>query len=320
MEQFIDDAAAFLVIFAGRVLVVVVTTLVLVAAYLVFMAVVRRLARHAAQLPTPGDASADSPEDVRIREAVRRRRLETLVLVATRLGRAVLLILIVATAITTLAPEVLGGLGALGVALGAAVGAALGFGAQQLVRDYLNGILILGENPFSVGDVVAVAGIRGTVEEVGLRRTVVRDTDGVVHSVPNGEILVASNFTRTYARLNERFAVAAGTDITRATAVLGDACTAFAEADGWSDRFIEPPRVVRVDAAAVGEVGIPILVSATVRPGDRLEIAGELRRRALEALLANGVDLAAGRTFIMSRGPRVDAGPAADAEGGAEFT
>ena len=320
MEQFIDDATAFLVIFAGRVLVVVVTTLVLVAAYLVFMAVVRRLARHAAHLPVPGEASADSPEDVRIREAVRRRRLETLVLVATRLGRAVLLVLIVATAITTLAPEVLSGLGALGVALGAAVGAALGFGAQQLVRDYLNGILILGENPFSVGDVVAIAGIRGTVEEVGLRRTVVRDTDGVVHSVPNGEILVASNFTRTYARLNERFAVAAGTDITRATAVLGDACTAFAEADGWSDRFIEPPRVVRVDAAAVGEVGIPILVSATVRPGDRLEIAGELRRRALEALLANRIDLAAGRTFIVSRGPRADAGPAADAEGGAEFT
>ena len=320
MEQFIDDATAFLVILAGRVLVVVVTTLVLVAAYLVFMAVVRRLARHAAQLPVPGEAAADSPEDVRIREAVRRRRLETLVLVATRLGRAVLLVLIVATAITTLAPEVLSGLGALGVALGAAVGAALGFGAQQLVRDYLNGILILGENPFSVGDVVAIAGIRGTVEEVGLRRTVVRDTDGVVHSVPNGEILVASNFTRTYARLNERFAVAAGTDITRATAVLGAACTAFAEADGWSDRFIEPPRVVRVDAAAVGEVGIPILVSATVRPGDRLEIAGELRRRALEALLANGIDLAAGRTFIVSRGPRADAGPAADAEGGAEFT
>ena len=178
-------------------------------------------------------------------------------LVATRLAKATLVALIAITAVTTLAPEVLSGLGALGVALGAAVGAALGFGAQQLVRDYLNGILILGENPFSVGDVVAIAGIRGTVEEVGLRRTIVRDADGVVHSVPNGEILVASNFTRTYARLNERFAVAAGTDITRATAALGEACAAFAEADGWSDRFIEPPRVVRVDAAAAGEAGIP---------------------------------------------------------------
>ena len=200
--------------------------------YLVFVAVVRR-ARRAAPPSCRSPARRDAtPEDTAIREAVRAPPAGH-----ARPGRhapgqggrwsswSSL------TAITTLAPEVINGLGALGVALGAAIGAALGFGAQQLVRDYLNGILILGENPFSVGDVVALAGIRGTVEEVGLRRTIVRDADGVVHSVPNGEILVASNFTRTYARLNERFAVAAGTDIARATAVLGEACAALAAAD-----------------------------------------------------------------------------------------
>jgi small-conductance mechanosensitive channel len=319
MEEILNTLQQFLVEMAGRVLVVILVTLVLVGIYLVVVRVIRHLAQRAATVPLPGGRD-ESSEDAAIRDAIRRRRLDTLVLVATRLARATLVVLIALTAVTTLAPEVISGLGALGVALGAAVGAALGFGAQQLVRDYLNGILILGENPFSVGDVVAIAGIRGTVEEVGLRRTIVRDADGVVHSVPNGEILVASNFTRTYARLNERFAVAAGTDITRATAVLGEACAAFADADGWSDRFIEPPRVVRVDAAAVGEVGIPILVSATVRPGDRLEIAGELRHRALDALLANGIDLAAGRTLILSREPRADAGPGADAEGGADYT
>ena len=319
MEQFLDDALAFLVVIAGRALVVAVTSIVLIAIYLVVVRIIRYLARRAAAVPVPGGKDG-APEEQAIREAIRSRRLDTFVLVGTRLAKATLIAVLVVIAITTLAPELFIGLGALGVALGAAVGAALGFGAQQLVRDYLNGILILGENPFSVGDVVAIAGIRGTVEEVGLRRTVVRDTDGVVHSVPNGEILVASNFTRTFARLNERFPVAAGTDIARATAVLGEACDAFAEADGWSDRFIEPPRVVRVDAAAAGEVGIPILVSATVRPGDRLEIAGELRRRALDALLASGIDLATGRTFVMSRQPRADAGPGADAEGGADYT
>jgi moderate conductance mechanosensitive channel len=319
MEQFLDDVGQFLVVLAGRALVVVLVSLALVGIYLVVVRVIRYLARRAAAVPLPGGA-VGAPEDQVIREAVRSRRLDTFVLVATRLAKAALVTLIGIMAVTTLAPELLNGFGALGVALGAAVGAALGFGAQQLVRDYLSGILILGENPFSVGDIVAIAGIRGTVEEVGLRRTVVRDTDGVVHSVPNGEILVASNFTRTFARVNERFAVAAGTDITRATAVLGEACVAFADADEWSDRFIEPPRVVRVDAAAVGEVGIPILVSATVRPGDRLEIAGELRRRALDALLANAIDLAAGQTFVVSRGPRADTGPAADAERGAEYT
>ncbi len=319
MDDILAELGGYLGIIALRAVTVLVVTLVLVAAYFVFVGVVRRLARHAAELPPAAEAGATA-EDTAIRDAVRRRRLDTLVLVATRLARAVLLILVILTAITTLAPEVVNGLGALGVALGAALGAALGFGAQQLVRDYLNGILILGENPFSVGDVVAIAGIRGTVEEVGLRRTVVRDSDGIVHSVPNGEIRVASNETRTYARLNERFAVVAGTDIARATEVLNDACVALAAADEWNDRFIEPPRVVRVDAAAAGEVGIPILVSATVRPGDRLEAAGELRRRALDALLAAGIDLAAGRTLMLSRSPRPDAGPAVDAEGGADYT
>lgn len=306
-------------VLAWRTLGVVVVSLVLVAAYAVFVALVRRLARHAAELPVAGTAG-EMAEDAAIREAVRRRRLDTFVLAATRLGKAILIGLIAIVAATTIAPEVITGLGSLGVALGAAVGAALGFGAQQLVRDYLNGILILGENPFSVGDIVAVAGVRGTVEEVGLRRTVVRDTDGVIHSVPNGEILVASNFTRTYARLNERIAVAAGTDIARATAVLGAACAALAAADEWSHRFVEPPRVVRIDAAAPGETGIPILLTATVRPGDRLEGAGELRRRALDALLVAGIDMAAGRTVFVSRAPRVEADAGADAEGGADFT
>ena len=247
-------------------LAVALIVVALVVAYVITMALVRRLAAHAAKTPLPGDAAL-VPEERVVNEAIRRRRLDTVVLFVSRLGRAILVVFGIFAAIGILAPEVITALGALGVALGAAVGAALGFGAQQLVRDYLNGLLILGENPFSVGDVVAIAGIRGTVEEVGLRRTVVRDVDGVVHSVPNGEILVASNFTRTFARINERFAVAAGTEIDRATAVLGEVCTSLAAADGWSDRFIEPPRVVRVDAAVAGDPGIPILVSATVRPG-----------------------------------------------------
>ncbi|HSW42149.1 MAG TPA: mechanosensitive ion channel domain-containing protein [Patescibacteria group bacterium] len=319
MDAILADLGRFAVVMGGRALVVIAVAILLVALYLVIFAVIRRLARRAAELPMAGRGDGRS-EDAAIRGAVFQRRLDTLVLVATRLGKAALIGVIAMIGVAILAPEVVYGLGPLGVALGATVGVALGFGAQQLVRDYLNGILILGENPFSVGDFVAVAGIRGTVEEVGLRRTVVRDVDGVVHSVPNGEIHVASNFTRTYARINERFAVAAGTDITRATAVLGEACTALAAADEWRDRFIKPPRVVRLDAAAAGEAGVPILVSATVRPSDRLEAAGELRRRGLDALVASRIDLASGRTILGSRGPAAETDAEGGAEGGAEFT
>jgi small-conductance mechanosensitive channel len=319
MQEIVDGLGQFASVIALRALVVVLATLVLVAIYAVIVAVIRSIARRAAAVPAPGERDA-APDEQVIREAVRRRRLDTLVLVATRLAKVALVALVVIIAATTLAPELTSGLGSLGVALGAAVGAALGFGAQQLVRDYLNGVLILGENPFSVGDVVAIAGVRGTVEEVGLRRTIVRDNDGVVHSVPNGQILVASNFTRTFARVNERFAVAAGTDIGRATAVLNEACAAMADDGAWSVRLIDPPRVVRIDAAVAGDPGIPILVSATVRPGEQWEVAGELRRRSMDALRLAGIDLAAGRTLLVSRDAPADAGPAADAEGDAKFT
>jgi small conductance mechanosensitive channel len=254
-----------------------------------------------------------------LRRAIRARRLDTVVLFATRLARAGLIILAALSAIAILVPELIAALGSLGVALGAAVGAALGFGAQQLVRDYLNGILILGENPYSVGDVVEVAGVTGTVEEVGLRRTVVRDVDGTVHSVPNGEIHVASNFTRTYSRVRERLLVPAGTDIARATSVLDEMCRDFGAAEGWRERFVEAPRVLRVDAPSPGDAGIPILVSATVRPGEQWEGAGEVRRRAIDALRAAGIDLAAGRTMFVTR-PRTPPSPDVDPEDDADFT
>ena len=318
MQEILDRLGQVALAGLARLLVVLAAVAILVITYRVALFAVRRVAARAAATPLPGEP--DLPDDVRaVRMAARSRRLDTLVFVAARLGRLAVIVLSGLAAGAILVPELIAALGSLGVALGVAVGGALGFGAQQLVRDYLNGILILAENPFSVGDIVAVAGVRGTVEEVGLRRTVVRDIDGTVHSVPNGEIQVASNFTRTFARVNERFGVAPGTDIARATAVLEDVCGTLAAADPWRERFIEGPRVVRVDAAGA-EPGIPILVSATVRPGEQWEVAGELRRRGLDALRLAGIDLAAGRTLVVSPGPRPEAGPAADAEGDAEFT
>lgn len=316
MQPVLDQLGALVVEVAARALLVAASILVLLVVYAVIAWAIRIVAARAAAAPVPGEG--DLPADERaLREAIRRRRLDTVALFATRITRAGLFVLGGLSAVAILVPELITALGSLGVALGAAVGAALGFGAQQLVRDYLNGILILGENPYSVGDVVTVAGVTGTVEEVGLRRTVVRDVDGTVHSVPNGEILVASNFTRTFARVRERLLVPPGTDIARATAVLAAMCDELAAAAGWQQRFIEPPRVLRVDAPTPGDPGIPILVIATVRPGEQWEVGGELRRRAIEALAAAGIDLAAGRTMVVARSRPASPG---DGEGDAEFT
>src|SRR5258708_26477133 len=136
------------------------------------------------------------------------------------------------------------------------VGVAVGFGAQHLVRDYLNGALILIENQFSKGDVIRVAGVAGTVEDFSLRRTTLRDLDGVVHTVPNGEILVASNLTRVWSRINQDVVVAYGTDIDRATEVVDEVGRKMAADPTWKRRILEAPRVDRV--AALGEYGVTL--------------------------------------------------------------
>ncbi len=142
-------------------------------------------------------------------------------------------------------------LGELGLNIGPAVagfgvvGIAVGFGAQSLVRDYLNGALILIENQFSKGDVVTLAGVSGEVEDFSLRRTTLRDLDGVVHTVPNGEIRVASNKTRVWARINLDVTIAYGTDIERATVVVNDVGTEMAADPAWRRRVMEAPHVER---------------------------------------------------------------------------
>src|SRR4030095_6814976 len=127
-------------------------------------------------------------------------------------------------------------------------GVAVGFGAQNLVRDYLNGALILIENQFSKGDVIRAAGVSGTVEDFSLRRTTLRDLDGVVHTVPNGEISVASNLTRVWARINQDVTVAYGTDIDKAISVVDEVGKAMMADVAWKRRILEPPVVDRVAA------------------------------------------------------------------------
>ena len=91
-------------------------------------------------------------------------------------------------------------------------------------------------------------GSPGTVEDFSLRRTTVRDLDGVVHTVPNGEIKVASNLTRVWARINQDVTVAYGTDIDRAIDVVDEVGRAMAADPAWEARVLEPPRVDRVEA------------------------------------------------------------------------
>jgi moderate conductance mechanosensitive channel len=181
------------------------------------------------------------------------------------------------------------------------VGVAVGFGAQHLVRDYLNGALILIENQFSKGDVVRVAGVSGTVEDFSLRRTTIRDLDGVVHTVPNGEIMVASNLTRVWARINQDVTVAYATDIEKATAVVDEVGRGMAADRTWKRKVLEAPRVDRI--TALGEYGVTIKILGTVRAPDQWAAAGELRKRLLAAFNEHGIQIPQPQRVVLAREP-----------------
>lgn len=196
------------------------------------------------------------------------------------------------------------------------VGIAVGFGAQSLVKDYFNGVLILVENQFAKGDVVRVAGVAGTVEDFTLRRTTLRDADGVVHSVPNSEIGVASNLTRLWARINENVNVAYGTDIDRATEVVNGVGEAMALDPEWRDRVLEAPHVVRVEA--LGEYGVTLKIWGAVRAEDRWAAPGELRKRLLAAFAEHGIQIPRPQRVVLSGDPIAATGPGPTSVGGPE--
>ena len=186
-------------------------------------------------------------------------------------------------------------LGRLGVDIGPAiaglgiVGIAIGFGAQTLVRDYFNGVLILIENQYGKGDVVRIAGVEGTVEDLTLRRTTLRDFSGNVHTVPNSAVVVASNLTRGYAVIHEELQVPSADLVEPATDVVNGVGRALAEDPKWADLVLEPPHVERIDA--LGPAGITLRIGGRVLAGYRWSFVGELRQRLLAAFREHGLPL-----------------------------
>jgi len=176
-------------------------------------------------------------------------RIETLARVF-RNGAAVIIVLVAGMLV----------LGELGISIApilataGVAGVALGFGAQSLIKDYFNGFFLLLDDQIREGDVVEVAGKSGLVEEVTLRYVRLRDFDGHVHFVPNGEIKVVSNRTRSFAYAAVDVGVGYGVDIDQALALLREAGQAMRADAKWQARLaddIEILGVERLDSSAV---------------------------------------------------------------------
>ena len=189
-------------------------------------------------------------------------------------------------------------LGELGIDLAALVasagiaGIALGFGAQSLVRDFLAGMFILIEDQYGVGDVLDAGDlsgtpVAGTVEAVSLRTTRVRDVDGTVWHVPNGQILRVGNKSQQWARAQLDVAVGPTADVELAQQVIKDTSDVLWRDPEWSRRILQEPDLVGIEA--ITAEGITIRVILQTLPDARLGVLRELRGRVKRALDDAGV-------------------------------
>lgn len=179
------------------------------------------------------------------------------------------------------------------------LGVALGFGAQTLVRDVIAGFLILAEDQFSVGDLIEVGAKPATVEAITLRVTRLRDFNGYVHFVPNGEMKVVTNRSRGWQRVAVDVPIATGADINTALAAARRVAEAMNAEPAWRGRLIDPIELWGIESLGPAETVIRLVLRA--RPGpDAPEVSRELRRRLHDALTAAGHRFRSAREVVIA--------------------
>jgi moderate conductance mechanosensitive channel len=186
-------------------------------------------------------------------------------------------------------------LGELGLNLGpliagaGIVGVAVGFGAQNLVRDFLSGIFMLVEDQYGVGDVIDAGPAVGTVESIGLRSTRIRDVNGTVWHLPNGHIERVGNRSQQWARAVLDVGVSYQTDIAHATEVIRKTAQSMCEDPDYADFILSEPEVWGVED--LGADGVTIRIVLKTAPNEQLKITRELRARVKRAFDGAGIEI-----------------------------
>jgi moderate conductance mechanosensitive channel len=174
--------------------------------------------------------------------------------------------------------------------------AALTIAGQQIILDYLMGILILIEGQFYKGDWISIhdpgSGVmlEGEVEEVGLRRTTLRDMAGVQHSISNGQIRIASNWTRVYEVSSIQVRILRGHDLARALEVVEKVSHELMQDPEWKERILEAPHMTTISDMTID--GAVFWVRARTQPADRWNLSTEMIRRLAAAMAAEGISTA----------------------------
>jgi small-conductance mechanosensitive channel len=213
---------------------------------------------------------------------LREKRGRTISQLLRSVGRVVIVsiaVLLTFNVFINIAP-ILAGAGILGLAVS--------FGAQSLVRDIISGFFILLENQFAVGDVIEAAGKSGVVEKMTMRVVVLRDLEGTMHVIPNGEMKVISNKTRGWARAVVDISVPYTEDVDRALAVVRDEAAQFSTDRTWGLQLDGPVEVLGVESMTDNAVVIRTLLKT--QPGSQWNVAREFRRRLINRFAKESIE------------------------------
>jgi moderate conductance mechanosensitive channel len=241
---------------------------------------------------------ADDGDDSRL--TLREKRAQTVAQLLRSVGRVVIIVLALMLTMGRFIDitALLAGAGILGLAVS--------FGAQSMVKDLIAGIFILTENQFAIGDVIEAAGKTGTVERMNLRVVMLRDLDGTVHIVPNGQIATVSNKTRGWSRAVVDVSIGYDADIDMAIEVIRDEAMKLSQDPTHAEKFDAPPEVVGVQS--LGEHAVAVRVLLRTHPGLQWEVSREFLRRIKIRLGAEGIDIPYPQRMVHVRhsGPDTD--------------
>ena len=229
--------------------------------------------------------------------ALRAQQLRTLAAVINSVGIAVIVFLSAMQILPLLGINMGPLLASAGVA-----GLAIGFGAQTLVHDVINGFFILMENQYDIGDVVRIGGVAGVVESMTLRRTVLRDDTGAVHTVPNSEIKIVSNLTRDWAQMALHISVDYRENSDRIIELLKQVAAEVRNDPNFGPMLEADPEVPGIERVATGEVDYLMIIKT--RPGQQYAVSRELHRRIKECFQKNNVQPGnPARVYVMDSQP-----------------
>ena len=215
-------------------------------------------------------------------EGARERRAKTLGTVLRDLARGIIVVIAILMGARELGLDITPALAAAG-----GFGVAAGLGAQSLVKDWIAGFFFIRDNQFAVGDVIRVAGVSGTVETLTLRHTELRDGEGFIHFIPNGEIKLVTNLTKSWSTPLVRIPVSLAEDPGKVIATIEAMLPQFRESPTMKTNLIEGPRLLGIEDMTEGQ--FTLLLQAKTVPEQRLAVSRALRLAVLERLREEGV-------------------------------